>query len=77
MDKKTKALQTPFRVMGRSFEQPSPEVFSQLAYVLISTAGMAPACHGHFCGQHGEPSGLSSAARHVYPSAHALHSDVS
>src|SRR5271157_572074 len=29
---------------GRSFEQPSPEVCSQLAYVLISTAGMAPTC---------------------------------
>jgi hypothetical protein len=37
----TKAPRTPFRVTGRSFEQPSPEVCSRLPYVLACTAGMA------------------------------------
>ncbi len=31
--------------MGRSFEQPSPEVCSPPAYVLRNLMGMAPTCH--------------------------------
>ena len=33
------------RVIGTPVEQPSPEVCSQPAYVLICALGMAPACH--------------------------------
>jgi hypothetical protein len=41
MDKKTKAPQTPFRVAGRSFEQPSPENCSPSAYDAAYPVGIA------------------------------------
>jgi hypothetical protein len=34
-----------FRVMGRQVEQPSPEVCSQLPYLLTRRVGMAPKCY--------------------------------
>src|ERR1035437_7719770 len=49
----TKAPQTPFRVMGRSFEQPSPENCSQPPYFLICVVRIAPTCHvAALLGQH-------------------------
>jgi hypothetical protein len=44
-DEKTKAPQTPVRVAGRSFEQPSPEDCPQSPYALILTVGMDPVCY--------------------------------
>jgi hypothetical protein len=41
----TKAPQTPFRVTGRSFEQPSPEVCSISTYPICLSSGMALPCN--------------------------------
>ncbi len=41
----TKAPQTPFRVTGRPFEQPSPEVCSISTYSTCLSSGMALPCN--------------------------------
>jgi hypothetical protein len=43
--RKTKAPQTPFRVTGRSFEQPSPEFCSIPTYSMWLSSGMALPCN--------------------------------